>query len=143
VEHRAKPDEQVGVIAVATPPDVRVVSVTPAVVELPPGGRAKVTAAIARAKVRRPRAAERREPAVPRDGAEHRPERHPDHRKSRTAARSTSWTDDNAQPVEQTLLHHARVETNGGTTSEQTSTPYYHRIVGRSAKRAESITRTC
>jgi hypothetical protein len=34
VEHRAKPDEQVGVIAVATPPDVRVVSVTPAVVEL-------------------------------------------------------------------------------------------------------------
>jgi hypothetical protein len=49
VEHTARPDEKVSVVSTASPPDVRVVSVTPDVVELAPGQRAKVTATIARA----------------------------------------------------------------------------------------------
>src|SRR5262249_51778651 len=49
VEHRARPDEKVSVVSTATPPDVRVVAISPNVVELAPGQRAKVTATIARA----------------------------------------------------------------------------------------------
>ena len=135
VERRAKPDEQVGVIAVATPPDVRVVSVTPAVVELPPGGRAKVTATIARANGfagRVPLSVENLPfrvtvPNIGLNGILITEEQD-----SRTF---DIVADDNAQPVEQTLYITARVETNGGTTSEQTSTPIKIRIVGKSASR--------
>ena len=49
VEREARADERVSVIATGLPPDVRVVSVTPDLVELAPGGRAKITATIARA----------------------------------------------------------------------------------------------
>jgi len=135
VEHRAKPDEQVGVISVATPPDVRVVSVTPALVELPPGGRAKVTATIARANGfagRVPLSVENLPfrvtvPNIGLNGILITEEQD-----SRTF---DIVADDNAQPVEQTLYVTARVETNGGTTSEQTSTPITIRIVGRSASK--------
>ena len=42
--------------------------------------------------------------------------------------------DANASPVEQTLYVTARVETNGGTSSEHTSTPIRIRIVGRETR---------
>jgi hypothetical protein len=135
VEHRAKADEQVGVISVATPPDVRVVSVTPAVVELPPGGRAKVTATIARANGfagRVPLSVENLPfrvtvPNIGLNGILITEEQD-----SRTF---DIVADDNAQPVEQTLYVTARVETNGGTTSEHSSTPITIRIVGRNASK--------
>jgi len=135
VEHRAKADEQVGVISVATPPDVRVVSVTPAVVELPPGGRAKVTATIVRANGfagRVPLSVENLPfrvtvPNIGLNGILITEEQD-----SRTF---DIVADDNAQPVEQTLYVTARVETNGGTTSEHTSAPFTMRIVGKSASR--------
>ena len=49
VEREARGEQKVSVIATGLPTDVRVVAVTPDVVELAPGGRAKVTATIARA----------------------------------------------------------------------------------------------
>jgi hypothetical protein len=133
VEHRGRPDEQVSVISVAMPPDVRVVSVTPTVVELPPGGRAKVTATIARANGfagRVPLSVENLPfrvtvPNIGLNGILITEEQD-----SRTF---DIVADDNAQPVEQTLYVTARVETNGGTTSEHSSTPITIRIVGRSA----------
>jgi hypothetical protein len=111
------------------------VSVTPAVVELPPGGRAKVTATIARANGfagRVPLSVENLPfrvtvPNIGLNGILITEEQD-----SRTF---DIVADDNAQPVEQTLYVTARVETNGGTTSEQTSTPITIRIVGRSASK--------
>jgi hypothetical protein len=48
VVQQARPDERVSVLSVAAPPDVRVVSVEPAVIDLAPGGHVRVRARIAR-----------------------------------------------------------------------------------------------
>jgi len=133
VEHTARPDEKVSVVSTASPPDVRVVSVTPDVVELAPGQRAKVTATIARANgfAGRVPLSVRNLPfrvTVPNIGlngiliTETQ-----DSREFEIVA------DENAVPVEQTLFVTARVETNGGTNSEASSAPLKIRIVGKSA----------
>ncbi len=133
VEHTARPDEKVSVVSTASPPDVRVVSVTPDVVELAPGQRAKVTATIARANgfAGRVPLSVRNLPfrvTVPNIGlngiliTETQ-----DSREFEIVA------DDNAAPVEQTLFVTARVETNGGTNSEASSAPLRIRIVGKRA----------
>jgi hypothetical protein len=133
VEHRARADEKVSVVSVASPPDVRVVSVTPDVVELAPGGRAKVTATIARANgfTGRVPLSVNNLPfriTVPNIGL---------NGILITEAQDSRTfeivADDNAAPVEQTLFVTARVETNGGTSSEHSSAPLRIRIVGKSA----------
>ena len=135
VEHTARPDEKVSVVSTASPPDVRVVSVTPDVVELAPGQRAKVTATIARANgfAGRVPLSVRNLPfrvTVPNIGlngiliTETQ-----DSREFEIVA------DDNAEPVEQTLFVTARVETNGGTNSEASSAPLKIRIVGKSVSK--------
>jgi hypothetical protein len=135
VEHTARPDEKVSVVSTASPPDVRVVSVTPDVVELAPGQRAKVTATIARANgfAGRVPLSVRNLPfrvTVPNIGlngiliTETQ-----DSREFEIVA------DDDAAPVEQTLFVTARVETNGGTNSEASSAPLKIRIVGKSVSK--------
>jgi hypothetical protein len=136
VEHEARPDEKVSVISLATAPDVRVVSVTPDIVELTPGGRAKVTAKIARANGftgRVPLSVNNLPfrvtvPDIGLNGI-----LITEDQDSRTFE---IVADDNASPVEQTLYVTARVETNGGTSSEHTSTPIRIRIVGRDTRLA-------
>jgi hypothetical protein len=134
IEHEAHPDENVSVVSLATPPDVRVVSVTPDVVELAPGGRAKVTAKIARANGfagRVPLSVNNLPfrvtvPDIGLNGI-----LITEDQDSRTFE---IVADANASPVEQTLYVTARVETNGGTSSEHTSTPIRVRIVGRETR---------
>lgn len=134
IEHTARPDEKVSVVSLATPPDVRVVSVTPEVIEIPAGGRAKVTAKIARANGftgRVPLSVNNlpllaRVPDIGLNGI-----LITEDQDSRTFE---IVVDDNASPVEQTLYVTARVETNGGTSSEHTSTPIRIRIVGRETR---------
>jgi hypothetical protein len=134
IEHEARPDEQVSVVSIATPPDVRVVSVTPDVVELTPGGRAKVTAKIARANGftgRVPLSVNNLPfrvtvPDIGLNGI-----LITEDQDSRTFE---IVADQNASPVEQTLYVTARVETNGGTSSEHTSTPIRIRIAGRETR---------
>ena len=134
VEHEARPDESVSVISLATPPDVRVVSVTPDVVELTPGGRAKVTATIARANGftgRVPLSVNNLPfrvtvPDIGLNGILVTEEQ--DSRTFEIVA------DANASPVEQTIYVTARVETNGGTSSEHTSTPIRIRVAGRETR---------
>ncbi len=134
--HTARPDSPVSVVSVGTPPDVRVASVTPDVVELEPGGRAKVTATITRANGFRGRVplSVNNLPfhaAVPDIGlngiliTEEQDSR-------------SFWivADENATPVEQTIYVTARVETNGGTSSEHTSTPIRVRIVQKQTRAA-------
>jgi hypothetical protein len=133
VEHTARPDEKVSVVSTATPADVRVVSVTPDVVELAPGQRAKVTATIARANgfAGRVPLSVRNLPfrvSVPNIGLNGiLVTETQDSREFEIVA------DDNAAPVEQTLFVTARVETNGGTNSEASSAPLKIRIVGKNA----------
>ncbi len=134
VEHEARPDERVSVVSLATPPDVRVVSVTPDVVELAPGGRAKVTAKIARANGftgRVPLSVNNLPfrvtvPDIGLNGI-----LITEDQDSRTFE---IVADENVSPVEQTLYVTARVETNGGTTSEHTSTPIRIRVAGRETR---------
>jgi hypothetical protein len=134
VERDGRPDETVSVVSLATPPDVRVVSVTPGVVELTPGARAKVTAKIARANGftgRVPLSVNNLPfrvtvPDIGLNGI-----LITEDQDSRTFE---IVADDNASPVEQTLYVTARVETNGGTSSEHTSTPIRIRIVGRETR---------
>ena len=136
VEREARPDESVSVISLATPPDVRVVSVTPDVVELMPGGRAKVTATIARANGfsgRVPLSVNNLPfrvtvPDIGLNGI-----LITEDQDSRTFE---IVADANASPVEQTLYVTARVETNGGTSSEHTSTPIRIRVAGRETRLA-------
>ncbi len=126
--------QKVSVVSLATPPDVRVVSVTPEIVELTPGGRAKVTAKIARANGfagRVPLSVNNLPfrltvPDIGLNGI-----LITEDQDSRTFE---IVADDNAAPVEQTLYVTARVETNGGTVSEHTSTPIRIRIVGRETR---------
>lgn len=134
LEHEARADQKVSVVSLATPPDVRVVSVTPEIVELTPGGRAKVTAKIARANGfagRVPLSVNNLPfrltvPDIGLNGI-----LITEDQDSRTFE---IVADDNAAPVEQTLYVTARVETNGGTVSEHTSTPIRIRIVGRETR---------
>ncbi len=135
VERRARADEPVSVVAAASPPDVRVTSVTPAVVELPPGGRARVTATIERANGftgRVPLSVNNLPllvsvPDIGLNGILITEEQ-----SSRTFE---IVADDRAGPIEQTLFITARVETNGGTASEHSSTPVVIRVVDRQTRR--------
>ena len=131
VEHAARADDLVSVVSVATPADVRVVAVTPEVVELAPGGRAKVTATIARANGFAGR--------VPL-GVSNLPFRVtvPDIGLNGILITETQDSrsfdivaDDSVGPVEQTIYVTARVETNGGTNVEEISTPVRIRITGK------------
>jgi hypothetical protein len=135
VERRARADEPVSVVAAAAPPDVRVTSVTPEVVELPPGGRARVTATIERANGftgRVPLSVNNLPllvtvPDIGLNGILVTEEQ-----SSRTFE---IVADDRAGPIEQTLYITARVETNGGTASEHSSTPIVIRVVDRQTRR--------
>lgn len=135
VERQARADERVSVIATGLPPDVRVVSVTPEVVELPPGGRARITATIERANGfagRVPLSVNNLpfQVTVPDIGlngiliTE-----------DQTSRSFEIVADDRAEPAEQTLYVTARVETNGGTASDHSSAPIKIRIVGRQTRR--------
>jgi hypothetical protein len=135
IERVARADERVSVIAVGAAPDVRVVSVTPEVIELAPGEKARVTATIARANgfVGRVPLSVNNLPllvTVPDIGLNG----------ILITEEQTSRTfdivaDPRAEPTEQTLYVTARVETNGGTASDHSSTPIRIRIVGRQTQR--------
>jgi len=135
VEREARADEKVSVIATGLPPDVRVVSVTPAIVELAPGGRAKVTATIARANGfagRVPLSVNNLPfritvPDIGLNGILITEEQ--------TSRSFEIVADERAEPAEQTLYVTARVETNGGTASDHSSVPITIRIVGRQTRR--------
>jgi hypothetical protein len=134
IEHAARPDESVSMVSLASPPDVRVVSVTPDVVELAPGGRAQVTAKIARANGfagRVPLSVNNLPfrvtvPNIGLNGILITEEQD-----SRTF---DIVADDNASPVEQTIYVTARVETNGNTSSEHSSAPIRIRVAGRETR---------
>ena len=135
VEREARADEKVSVIATGLPPDVRVVAVTPDVVELAPGGRAKVTATIARANGfagRVPLSVNNLPfritvPDIGLNGILITEEQ--------TSRSFEIVADERAEPAEQTLYVTARVETNGGTASDHSSVPIKIRIVGRQTRK--------
>ena len=107
------------------------VSVKPDIVELAPGGHAKVRATIAREngfKGRVPLSVHNLPfrvtvPDIGLNGI-----LITEDQDSRT---SRSWLTRTPRPAEQTLYVTARVETNGGTASEHSSMPIPIRIVGR------------
>lgn len=135
IEHEARADERVSVVATGLPPDVRVVSVTPEIVELAPGGRARVTATIARANGftgRVPLSVNNLPfritvPDIGLNGILITEEQ--------TSRSFEIVADDRAEPAEQTLYVTARVETNGGTASDHSSVPITIRIVGKQTRR--------
>ena len=135
VEREARADERVSVIATGLPPDVRVVSVTPAVLELSPGGRARVTATIARANGfagRVPLSVNNLPfritvPDIGLNGILI--------TEDQSSRSFEIVADERAEPAEQTLYVTARVETNGGTASDHSSVPITIRIVGRQTRR--------
>lgn len=135
IERVARADERVSVIAVGAAPDVRVVSVTPEVIELAPGEKARVTATIARANGfagRVPLSVNNLPllvtvPDIGLNGILITEEQ--------TSRTFDIVADPRAEPTEQTLYVTARVETNGGTASDHSSTPIRIRIVGRQTKR--------
>jgi hypothetical protein len=128
VVRQARADEKVSVLSVAAPPDVRVVSVEPAIIELAPGGHAKV-----RAKIVRDNGFTGRVPlavlnlpfrvTVPDIGL---------NGILVTEAQDSREfeivVDENAAPAEQTLFVTARVETNQVASPEQASMPIRLRI---------------
>ena len=133
VEHAARADDLVSVVSAATPSDVRIVSVTPDVVDMAPGGRARVTATIARANGFSGR--------VPL-GVSNLPFRVtvPDIGLNGILITETQDSrsfdivaDESVGPVEQTIFVTARVETNGGTNVEEISTPVRIRITAKRA----------
>jgi hypothetical protein len=135
VEREARADERVSVIATGLPPDVRVVAVSPDVLELAPGGRAKVTATIARANGfagRVPLSVNNLPfritvPDIGLNGILITEEQ--------TSRTFEIVADERAEPAEQTLYVTARVETNGGTASDHSSVPIRIRIVGRQTRK--------
>jgi hypothetical protein len=135
LEREARADERVSVVAVGAPPDVRVVSVTPELIELAPGEKARITATIARANGfsgRVPLSVNNLPmlvtvPDIGLNGILVTEEQ--------TSRTFEVVADARAEPVEQTLYVTARVETNGGTASDHSSTPIRIRIVGRQTKR--------
>jgi hypothetical protein len=135
VEHHARADEKVSVIALASPPDVRVVSVTPDVIELAPGEKARVTATIERAngfKGRVPLSVNNLPfrvtvPDIGLNGILI--------TEDQTSRSFEIVADDQVDAAEQTLFVTARVETNGDTNSEHSSVPLTIRIVQRSTSK--------
>jgi hypothetical protein len=135
VAHEARPDEKVSVIALASPPDVRVVSVTPEVIELVPGEKARVTATIERSngfKGRVPLSVNNLPfrvtvPDIGLNGILI--------TEDQTSRTFEIAADDQADPAEQTLFVTARVETNGDTNSEHSSVPLTIRVVQRSTRK--------
>ncbi len=134
VARDAKAGEPVSVVAVSAPPEVRVVSVTPDAIELAPGGRATVTASIARADgfAGRVPLSVRNLPldvTVPDIGlngilvTE-----------EQTSRSFEIVAGERAGEVEQTLYVTARIETNGGM-SEHVSAPIRLRITPRDESR--------
>jgi hypothetical protein len=131
VVRQARADEKVSVLSVAAPPDVRVVSVEPAVIELAPGGHAKVRATIAREngfKGRVPLAVLNLPfrvtvPDIGLNGILITEVQ--DSREFEIVA------DENATPAEQTLFVTARVETNQVASPEQASIPIRLKITAR------------
>jgi hypothetical protein len=128
VTHEARADQEVSVLTVAAPPDVRVVSVEPAVIELAPGGSAKL-----RARIQRENGFTGRVPVsvlnlpfrvtvpdIGLNGILITPAQ--DSREFEIVA------DENAPEVEQTLFVTARVETNGVGSPEQASVPIRIRV---------------
>ena len=128
VVRQAHADEKVSVLSVAAPPDVRVVSVDPAFIELAPGGHAKVRATIAREnefKGRVPLAVLNLPfrvtvPDIGLNGILITEAQ--DSREFVVAA-------ENAAPAEQTLFVTARVEVNSTEPNERASTPIILRIL--------------
>jgi len=135
LERTARADERVSVIAVGAAPDVRVVSVTPEVIELAPGEKARVTATIERANGfggRVPLSVNNLPllvtvPDIGLNGILI--------TEDQTSRTFDVVADERAEPTEQTLYVTARVETNGGTASDHSSTPIRIRIVDRQTKR--------
>ncbi len=135
VQREARADEKVSVIATGLPPDVRVLSVTPEVVELAPGERATLTATIARANGfagRVPLSVNNLPfritvPDIGLNGILI--------TEDQTSRSFEIADDEHAEPADQTLYVTARVETNGGTASDHSSVPIQIRIVGRQTRR--------
>ena len=110
-------------------------TVTPEVIELAPGEKARVTATIARANGfggRVPLSVNNLPllvtvPDIGLNGILI--------TEDQTSRTFDVVADERAEPTEQTLYVTARVETNGGTASDHSSTPIRIRIVGRQTKR--------
>lgn len=135
VERVARADERVSVMATGLAPDVRVAAVTPSVIELAPGERAVVTATIERANGfagRVPLSVNNLPfrvtiPDIGLNGILI--------TEDQTSRSFEIVADPGVAPAEQTLFVTARVETNGGTTSEHSSVPIRIRIVGKETRR--------
>lgn len=128
VTHVARADQKVSVLAVAAPPEVRVVSVEPSTIEIVPGGSARV-----RAVIRRENGFKGRVPV----GVLNLPFRVtvPDIglngiliTESQDSREFEIVADGNAPAVEQTIFVTARVETNGVASPEQVSAPITIRV---------------
>ncbi|HEX7087496.1 MAG TPA: PPC domain-containing protein [Vicinamibacterales bacterium] len=139
VAHEARAGEPVSVVAVAAPPEVRVASVTPDVIELAPGERAIVTASIERAGGfggRVPLSVRNLPlyvtvPDIGLNGILVTEEQ--------TSRSFEIVADERAGAVEQTLYVTARIETNGGL-SEHISAPIRLRITARDESRRTTQT---
>jgi hypothetical protein len=128
---QARADEKVSVLSVAAPPDVRVVSIEPAVIELAPGGHARVRATIAREngfKGRVPLSVLNLPfrvtvPDIGLNGILI--------TEAQDSREFEIVADENAAPAEQTLFVTARVETNQVASPEQASVPIRLKITAR------------
>jgi hypothetical protein len=137
VERVARADERVSVVATGLSPDVRVTSVTPAVIDLAPGGRAVVNATIERANGftgRVPLAVNNLPfrvtiPDIGLNGILI--------TEDQTSRSFEIVVDPGAEPGEQTLFVTARVETNGGTNSQHSSMPIRIRVVAAETRTQE------
>jgi hypothetical protein len=131
VVRQARADEKVSVLSVAAPPDVRVVSIEPAVIELAPGGHARVRATIAREngfKGRVPLSVLNLPfrvtvPDIGLNGILI--------TEAQDSREFEIVADENAAPAEQTLFVTARVETNQVASPEQASVPIRLKITAR------------
>jgi hypothetical protein len=133
----ARTDERVALVTASSPPDVQVVSVEPALIELQPGGRAKVRATISRANGfggRVPLSVLNLPfrvtvPDIGLNGI----------LITEVQDSREFWivADEQAVPVEQTLYVNARVETNQSPPSDHTSTPVRIRVVAKDTKKSE------
>jgi hypothetical protein len=135
VERLARADERVSVIATGLAPDVRVTAVTPSVIELAPGERAVVTATIERANGfagRVPLSVNNLPfrvtiPDIGLNGILI--------TEDQTSRSFEIVADPGVAALEQTLFVTARVETNGGTSSEHSSVPIKIRVAPKETRR--------
>ena len=131
IVRQARADEKLSVLSVAAPPDVRVASVEPAIIELAPGGHAKVRATIAREngfKGRVPLSVLNLPfrvtvPDIGLNGILI--------TEAQDSREFEIVADENAAPAEQTLFVTARVETNQVASPEQASVPIRLKITAR------------